>query len=125
MDLRDRLFAFALTALAVSPVFAAAPVVTVGADIKRLTFDWDIVPRSNYYEVWQKPNNDAPYVKFFELKPWEPHAVNNISAHLLDWDQARYQVKACNPSGCSASPELAVKDRMFEGIGYFKPSNVY
>jgi hypothetical protein len=98
----------------------SAPQVAVGADVKQLTFDWDIVPRSNYYEVWFKANDGAPYVKLFENRPWDPHDVNNVSAHLLDWDQARYQVKACNPSGCSASPPLAVHDHMLESIGYFK-----
>ncbi|HLA70759.1 MAG TPA: hypothetical protein VK624_04555 [Steroidobacteraceae bacterium] len=103
----------------------AAPQVTVGADIKQLHFDWDIVPRSNYYEFWFKANDGAPYVKFSELEPWQPQATNNISAHLLDWSQARYQIKACNFSGCTPSPELAVHDRMFESIGYFKPSGSY
>ncbi|HLA70758.1 MAG TPA: hypothetical protein VK624_04550 [Steroidobacteraceae bacterium] len=121
-------FAFALTLLGASPAFTAPPVapqVTVGAEIKQLHFDWSIVPRSNYYEFWFKANNGAPWVKFSELQPWQPHAVNNISAHLLDWDQARYQIKACNFSGCTPSPELAVHDRMFESIGYFKPSGSY
>src|SRR5690242_8297133 len=71
----------------------AAPVVTTTADVKQLIFDWPIVPRSNYYEFWFKADNAAPWVKFSEQLPWQPHAMNNIAVHLLDWDQARYQVK--------------------------------
>ena len=114
-----------LTAIAALAAPPAAPVVTTSADIKQLHFDWDIVPRSNYYEFWFKANISVPYVKFSEQRPWQPHATNNIAAHLLDWDQARYQVRACNFSGCAASPDIAVKDRMFESIGYFKPGSAY
>ena len=99
----------------------AAPDVTTGADIKQLQFDWEIVPRSNYYEFWYKSDNGAPWVKFTELKPWQNRFVNNVGAHLFNWDQARYQVKACNFSGCVPSPAIPVYDRMFESIGYFKP----
>ena len=31
----------------------------------------------------------------------------NASVHLLDWTDARYYVKACNPGGCSRSPSGA------------------
>jgi hypothetical protein len=109
-----------LWAIDVSAAPPAAPVVTTGADIKQLQFDWDIVPRSNYYEFWYKSDNGAPWVKFSELKPWQASAVNNVGAHLFNWDQARYQVKACNYSGCAASADIGVHDRMLESIGYFK-----
>jgi hypothetical protein len=100
---------FASTAQAAPP---AAPDVTVGADTKQLQFDWSIVQRSNYYELWFKANDGAPYVKFSESQPWRPRAVTSVSAHLLDWQQARYQVRACNPSGCGVSAPIAVADRL-------------
>jgi hypothetical protein len=113
---------FAGAALAAPP---AAPHVTVSADVKLLNFDWDIVPRSNYYEFWLKANDGAPYVKFGESPAWRAHAENTIAAHLLDWDQARYQVKACNPSGCNASAPIGVRALMSDTIGYFKPSSLH
>ena len=81
-----------LTAIAALAAPPAAPVVTTGADTKRLQFDWQIVPRSNYYELLFKANGGAPYVKLSESLPWRPRAVTSVSAHLLDWSQARYQV---------------------------------
>lgn len=107
-------------ALAASAAPPAAPQVTTGADIKQLQFDWQIVPSSNYYEYWYKSDNGAPWVKFSELKPWQTRAVNNVGVHLFNWDQARYQVKACNYSGCASSADVGVRDRMLESIGYFK-----
>lgn len=111
-----------VTALAAPP---AAPQVTVGADVKQLQFDWDIVPRSNYYELWFKANPGAPYVKFSEREPWRPRARSAVSAHLLDWQQARYQVRACNFSGCSASAPVAVTGHMADTIGYFKAGRLH
>jgi len=95
----------------------AAPQVTVGADVKQLQFDWEIVPRSNYYELWFKANSGAPYVKFSEREPWRPRARTAVAAHLLDWQQARYQVRACNFSGCGSSPPIAVTNFMADTIG--------
>ena len=111
---------FVASAAAAPP---AAPMVTTGADMKQLQFDWDIVPRSNYYELWFKANNAAPYVKFSESVPWRPRILSSVSAHLLDWNQARYQVRACNPSGCGVSPDIAVTDLQQQTLGYFKSSH--
>lgn len=99
----------------------ATPQVTVGAgQIKQLRFDFDIIPRSNYYELWFKSNPGSPEVKFFESVPWHPYFVNNVSAHLLDWEQARYRVTACNPSGCSSTAPIAVGNLRKDVVGKFK-----
>ena len=114
-----------LTAIAALAAPPAAPVVTTGADTKRLQFDWQIVPRSNYDELLFKANGGAPYVKLSESLPWRPRAVTSVSAHLLDWSQARYQVRACNFSGCSASAPIPVDAFMADTIGYFKAGRLH
>ena len=118
----------ALALLATLPAFAAppaAPEVTVGADIKQLRFDWEPVPQTNFYELWFKANANVPYVKLGESKPWRPYAIRTIPVHLLDWDQARYQVKACNATGCSASAPVSVTDHTADAIGYFKTRKLH
>ena len=108
----------AATSFATPP---AAPQVTVGAsNVKQLRFDWQIVPRSNYYELWFKANNASPEVKFSESVPWHPFAVTGVSAHLLEWNQARYRVRACNPSGCGSSPLISVKSVLPDTVGFVK-----
>jgi hypothetical protein len=110
----------ASSALAAPP---AAPQVTVGAaNVKQLRFDFEIVPRSNYYELWFKANPNVPEVKFFESVPWRPTFTNNVSVHLLDWDLARYRVTACNPSGCASSAPISVSKLRFDAAGYFRSS---
>src|SRR4051812_8788119 len=98
----------------------AAPQVTTGADIKLLRFDWNYVPRANTYELWLRANAGAAPARFSETPSSRPRAINNVSAHLLDWAQARYFVKACNPSGCTSSAEIPVDDLVFDALGYFK-----
>jgi hypothetical protein len=114
------------TTLAASSAFAtppAAPEVTVGAaHVKQLQFDFEIVPRSNYYELWFKANPNVAEVRFFESAPWRPTFTNNVSAHLLDWDQARYRVTACNPSGCSSSAPISVASLRKDVVGHFRSS---
>jgi hypothetical protein len=118
----------AIVLLGSAPAYAAppaAPQVTVGADTKRLDFDWSIIPRSNYYELMFKANDGAPYVKFSESVPWRPHLASAVAAHLLDWQQARYQVRACNFSGCSASAPIPAASFMADTIGYFKAGRLH
>jgi hypothetical protein len=108
---------FAQTALATPP---AAPVVTVGAGLKQLQFDWNYVPRAGHYEVWFRSNPGAVWAKFADTPTWRPRANVNISAHLLHWVEARYVIKACNPSGCTSSSEISVAHLMKDSVGYFK-----
>ena len=118
----------ALALLVTLPAFAAppaAPEVTVGADIKQLRFDWEAVPQTNFYELWFKANDGVPYVKLSESKPWRPYAIRTIPVHLLDWNQARYQVNACNATGCSASAPISVADHTADAIGYFKTRKLH
>lgn len=101
----------------------AAPVVTVGADLKQLQFDWDQVPTSNRYELWFKANDAAAWVKYTEAPASQGARVRiNVSVHLLDWRVAKYRVAACNPSGCTNSNEVFVTGLGGDAIGYFKPA---
>lgn len=100
-----------------------APKVTVRADgTKQLRFDWNYVPRANYYELWFRANDGATPVKFADLPSWRPRVTNGVAIHLLNWKQARYWVKACNPGGCTASAPIAVSAALADAIGFEKSS---
>jgi len=125
---RTTLFGFTSAALCAlgTPSFAAlpesAPVVTVGADIEQLQFDWEQVPRSNTYELWFKANDQAPWIKYTQMSSREGSRFRiTVSAHLLDWRVAKYRVAACNPGGCLSSDEIGVADLAQDAIGYLKP----
>jgi hypothetical protein len=87
---------------------------------KQMIFEWDIVPQSNYYELWFKANDGAPFVKFGERRPWDPQWHNNVSAHLLNWSQARWEIRACNPSGCSSTGPIDTGSTVVNTVGYVK-----
>jgi hypothetical protein len=94
-----------------------------GAFNRRLDFTWQSVPRVNWYELWQKPNDGAGWVKFATLPSGRVGVGSYVSTHLLDWEQVRYQLKACNPSGCGTSADLDAFDgRASSAIIYIKPS---
>jgi hypothetical protein len=45
-----------------------------------------------------------------------------VAVHLLDWRVAKFQVKACNPSGCGVSNIVGVDGLALDAMGYFKPN---
>jgi hypothetical protein len=113
-------FAFAPVALAALP---PAPTISVAAtDIKQLQFDISPVIRANWYELWFKANSGAPWVLYARAGVQNQRIRINTSVHLLDWRQARYFVKACNPGGCSQSNEVGVDGEQLAAMGYFKPA---
>lgn len=100
-----------------------APTITVAAtDIKQLQFDITPVPTIGHYELWFRALPGAAWVKYTETPGQRPLFRINAAVHLLDWPQARFYVKACNPSGCSSSNEVGIDGEQLEAMGYFKPS---
>jgi hypothetical protein len=118
----------ALVALSIaSTAFAApppAPSFAVAAtDIKQLQFDIAPVPRVNWYELWFRANPAAAWVKRAQTPAQTPRIRISASVHLLDWRQARYFVKACNPSGCSSSSQRDVDGEQLGAMGFFKANS--
>jgi hypothetical protein len=106
-----------------APVYAAppaAPAVSVNAGVKQLNFLWNRVEGATRYELWFLPGTGGTWAKYAELPHWRTGLAVNISSHLLIWNEARYQLKACNTSGCGGSPLLAVDHLMQQTVGIFR-----
>jgi hypothetical protein len=115
-------FAFATLSPVSRAAAPAAPVITVGADIKQLQFDWEQVPTSGWYELWFKANDGSPWIKYTQIPAARLARIRiGVSVHLLDWRVAKYHVAACNPSGCTNSADVGVAGLANEAVGYFKP----
>src|SRR5258705_29220 len=105
--------AFASVAVAAPP----APTITVAAtDIRQLQFDITPVTQVNWYELWFKANPGAQWVYYSRTPAQRPLIRIGVSVRLLDWTQARYHVKACNPSGCSTSNEVGVNGEQLSAM---------
>ena len=63
-----------------------------------------------------------PGLKYTELPLCRTSLAVNLSAHLLNWQNARYVLKACNASGCGRSLDLGVSHLMQQTLGHFKPA---
>ena len=120
------LMRLASAALILAPIAAyaakpAVPVVTVGAaGMKQLQFDVQPVSGASYYELWFRANGGASWVKRATSLSADPLFRTSVSAHLLDWTNARYRVSACNPEGCSTTASIAVTAYMKDTVGFFK-----
>ena len=102
----------------------AAPVVTAGANLKELTFDWDPVPGAYTYRLLERKNPGEAFTRIGDRIPGSrTRAAVFVAAHLFDWDATRYAVAACNTAGCTRSTPIDPKPLMLDVIGYVKASN--
>jgi len=101
-----------------------APVLTLGATIKQLTFTWAIVPGATSYRLLRDPDGASGFTQVGPDHPATAGAATlDIAVHRHDWVSARYRVDACNARGCSASNAMSALNLMLQSIGYFKASN--
>jgi hypothetical protein len=106
--------------------FSAPPpapfIIAAVTDIRQLEFAWEPVPGVQRYELWFGLADGAQWVKYTEQSAQRaPRFRIGVPVHLLDWEFARYYVRACNPSGCTASNIATVSRQQLAAIGYFKP----
>ena len=110
--------ALSTIALAVPP----APVVTVHASgIKKLTFEWAPVAGASRYDLWFKANDNASWIRYLRAPAPRSSFTTGVAVHLLHWPQARFQLKACDTSGCSTSNTVRVNSEKTVAMGFFKP----
>jgi len=101
-----------------------APVVTAGANLKELAFDWDPVPGADTYWLLERKSPGEAFTRFGDPIPGSrTRAGVFVPAHLIDWDTTRYAVAACNTAGCTRSTPIDPKPLMLDVIGYVKASN--
>jgi hypothetical protein len=101
-----------------------APVVTAGANLKELIFDWERPARAMKYRVLHKTHERMYFEPLGPRIPgWRPRAAVAIAVHLQNWDETRYIMLACNLAGCTRSAEIDPRPLMLDTIGYFKASN--
>jgi hypothetical protein len=118
------LMLWATSAMAQTAPPTATPLVTVGADIKLLIFDWDPVPGATYYQMYVDPDGHSGFSKIGgQIAAPATRAGVSIAVHLQHWQTALYRVAACNAAGCRNSKSLFPRRHMLETVGYFKASN--
>src|SRR6185436_16991794 len=117
---------FALLGAVSSAAFAAkppAPHLTVAVtNIREFTFAWAEATGATTYQLWFKANDATPWAKYTEKPAPRTSILASVSVHLLEWPQARYQLKACNSDGCSTSNTVRVNHgEKLVAMGFFKP----
>ena len=102
-----------------------APVVTAGAGMKEVIFDWDPVPGAQTYRLYANTGDRGYFVPVSDerIPRGRTRAAIPIAVHKQEWSKTRYLVTACNSAGCTRSNEVSPADLMLETIGYLKASN--
>lgn len=119
-------FHVALAALGLASLVHAVPpapsITGAASGIKELSFAWQPIPQATRFELWFRATPGSPWGKYTETPGGRTSVRINVSVHLLDWRVARYQVRACDASGCSLSNEVGVPGEALTAIGYLKPN---
>src|SRR5690606_19475603 len=109
---------------ATSPVVIgapAAPAASIGFAIKQLQFNWPAVEGATFYRVLESVDGVTFTPVGGDLSGTGYR--HDIAVHTHNWDDARYQVQACNSAGCTTSDNLSARTGVLQAIGYFKASN--
>lgn len=106
------------------------PQVTVGAEAKRLIFDWTGIRGATHYQLLGDTDGDSDGDGLLEYRQIGRNIPSNrtrasvtIPVHRILWSAASYKIVACNSSQCRSSDEIPVRDLMLDSIAYFKASN--
>jgi hypothetical protein len=101
------------------------PVITVGANLKELVFNWEPVPGAVNYRLYANTGDRGYFDPISDRIPASrPRAAIPIAVHKQLWSTTRYRIEACNLAGCTRSNEVApTNDQMLDTIGYIKSSN--
>ncbi len=97
----------------------AAPAVSATVAPKSLTLDWNSVAGAGYYKVYQNADGNSGYTAVNSNVTSTEYTLP-LAAHLMDWEDGRFMVEACNASGCTPSADLLISEQVLDAIGYFK-----
>lgn len=101
-----------------------APTLGVSSAPKQLVFDWTTVPDATLYRLMMDPTGTSGFSQIgADIALGETMHFFPIAAHLLDWENARFLLQACNSGGCTDSNVVSVETLMLGAIGFFKASN--
>ncbi len=100
----------------------AAPAPSLAFGTKQLQFSWPAVDGATFYRVLEDASGTGNFTQIgADLTALT--FSRDIAVHTLNWAAARYQVQACNSSGCTSSTALSAANGVLQTIGYFKASN--
>ena len=90
------------------------------SQVKRFDFSWTAASGADYYQLLERPDDDAEY------GPIEGDIVGeaiSLTMPLHARFGASYKLRACNGAGCKDSEAVDVVDSLAAAVGYFKASN--
>jgi hypothetical protein len=102
--------------------FDAAPQLTLGVDIKQLSFSWNPVLGATHYKMMVNTDGASGFVQLGDDLV-SVGLVINVRADEIDWNNSQYMLSACDASSCQDSSVVYTAGEILKAIGYFKASN--
>lgn len=107
-----------------SAAVPSAPVVAVTTQTKEIDLNWAAVTGATSYKVFQNLTGQSGYTQLgSDISASTTNAKIPVSTHLLDWQNSRFLVQACNSTGCTSSIAINPANAMLDTIAYAKASN--
>ena len=96
----------------------------VSADAKTLKFTWESVDGITHYQLMSDPDGSSGFTQVGNDIATTATSIDiTISAHLLDWSDARYILESCNGDSCQQSDQQSISSLILDAILYAKSSN--
>ena len=102
-------------------VLAAPTGLAMSYTIKTFNLSWSASEKATGYQVFEDPNGTSGFTQVGATTTGTTAAIS-VSGLLHTRLNAKYAVRACNASGCSAN-SVAITPDLTQAIGYFKASN--
>lgn len=96
------------------------PTLSVSFALKKLSFSWSTAPGATFYQLFERPNAGSAYRQVGGDIAATRYDYD-IAVHKINWAEARFVLRACNDSGCTAdSAEVDIAAGVLQTIGYVK-----
>ena len=104
------------------------PSVRLLFDAKQLKFGWSAISGATHYQILENADGQSGFTQVGSDFTYEQlqysgtylQYKHEISVHLLDWDNAKYIIAACNGSRCLNSSEITLQSAYSQyAVGLF------
>ena len=102
-------------------VLAAPTGLAMSYTIKTFNLSWSASEKATGYQVFEDPNGTSGFTQVGATTTGTTATVS-VGGLLHTRLNAKYAVRACNASGCSAN-SVAITPDLTQAVGYFKASN--
>lgn len=86
------------------------PSLTIAAENKQLKFSWTSIAGASYFKLQENKDGESGFHQIGgNIPASQRDKTLDIAVHLLDWENSRYLIEACDATICVSSSEAGVE----------------